>query len=337
MPRATIDDVAARAGVSKGTVSLVYSGKRTISEETRERVLRAAADLDWVPSSRARALATRRSSTIGLVLARDPDVIATDTFFAGFLAGVEAVLSTVDMGVLMQVVPDHDRERDAYRSLARGRVDGVLLLDLEIDDARLDIVRSLSLPAVIVGAHPNPAGLPQAHVDDGRGMVALLDHLIELGHSRIAHVSGPVGYVHARHRLDTFRSSLRERGLDPSLVVEGDFTAQSGRSATAELLAAETPPTAITFANDVMAMAGLSYAQSIGVAVPDDLSVTGFDDSELAAHLTPSLTTVHTDVVAWGRRAAESLLGHIAGDDVADAVLDGPHLVNRNSTGPAAS
>ncbi|GAA1721249.1 LacI family DNA-binding transcriptional regulator [Isoptericola hypogeus] len=331
----TIEDVARAAGVSKGTVSLVYSGKRPISPATRARVLDAAAELDWVPSSRARALATRRSQTIGLVLARDPEIIATDSFFARFVAGAESVLATRSMGLLLQVVSTPEQERDAYRSLARGRADAVILTDLLVDDPRPALLADLRLPAVVVGASPDPAPHPRVLSDDRAAVRDVVDHLVGLGHERIAHVSGPAGYVHGHDRRAAFVDAMAAHGLDPALVVEGDFSAQSGREATARLLDADDRPSAIVYANDVMAIAGLNHAQSRGVRVPDDLAITGFDDIELAAHLTPSLTTVQTDVVSWGRRAAEVLLRHLDGAVPEDAWIAPSRLVVRESTAGA--
>ena len=146
-------------------------------------------------------------------------------------------------------------------------------------------------------------------MDDAPGIRAAVEHLVELGHRDIAHVSGPLHMVHGRSRragLEPRRCS--DAGLPEGVCVEADFSAESGARAMRTLLDLDDRPTAVVFANDLMAMAGLSLALSRGVSVPGDLSVTGFDDIEISAHLQPSLTSVHTDVVAWGRAAATRLL-----------------------------
>ena len=145
-------------------------------------------------------------------------------------------------------------------------------------------------------------------VDDAPGIAAAVQHLVDLGHTRIAHVAGPQSMVHGRSRREAWSRALRDAGLPEGVCVEADFSAESGAAATRELLDLAEPPTAIVYANDLMAMAGLSLALARGVDVPGELSVTGFDDMEIAAHLQPSLTSVNTDVVAWGRAAATRLL-----------------------------
>lgn len=330
--RATIGDVAREARVSKGTVSLAYSGKRKISEPTRQRIFAAAERLQWAPSSPARALATRRSNALGIVLCRDPRILASDSFFPSFLAGVEQALNGRDMALILQVVSSPAAETRAYRNLGRGRVDGVILLDLERDDQRIPLVDRLGIPAVILGDY-GPSDLPSVYADDRASVRALLDHLMALGHRRIAHVAGPDRYVHSIARREAFVEHLRASGLDHTLVRTGDFTAESGRGLTRALLSLPERPTAICYANDVMAMAGLTLAQQSGLVVPDDLSVTGFDDSELSAHLSPGLTTVSTDAFTRGVRSAESLLASIEGHPLGDLELDCNRLQLRASTG----
>ena len=331
----TIDDVARAAGVTKGTVSLVYSGKRKISERTRERVLAAAAALDWEPSHSARALATERSSTIGIVLARDPRIIASDSFFAQFLAGVESVLSDHNLALLLQIVPTHEREVSAYRALSRGRVDAMILLDLNRDEPRLELMDSLNLPAVIVGAYGPGTTIPQVFADDGASIRALVDHLTSLGHTSIGFVGGVPGLVHSHIRKHAFIERMKELGLDATHTIDTDFTAKEGAQAADTLLDSPTPPTAIMCASDLLAISVLSKARQRGLRIPEDLSVTGFDDSELAAHLSPGLTTVDTDAFERGQCAARLIVALLDGHEVLDQQLDINRIMLRGSTGPA--
>ncbi|APX31889.1 hypothetical protein BH708_03180 [Brachybacterium sp. P6-10-X1] len=339
--RPTIGDVARAAGVSKGTVSLAYSGKRPVAEETRRRIFTAAESLRWTASSSAQALATSRTSTIGLVIARRPEIIATDTFFPRFIAGCEAVLAEAGIGLMLNVVTDQEAETAAYERYAAGRVDGVILLDVERDDRRPDLVRELGLTAVLLGAEAPPAGAPEdvpvVYTEDAAAVEGLIEELVDAGHTSIAHVSGPLQYLHAAARRDAFVTAIARHGLVPDHVVEGDFTAASGRDATAALLEHSPRPTAIVFANDVMAIAGLSFARSAGLRIPEDLSLTGFDDSELSAHLSPGLTSVSTGADVRGAVAARTLLAALAGEADASVKVDGTTVVRRGSVAPPAS
>lgn len=333
--KATIGDVARHAGVSKGTVSLAYSGKRPVSEETRQRIFAAAELLNWTASHRARALATSRTGAVGLVVARDPKVLATDTFFPRFIAGCERVLAEHGMGLMLHAVSTQEAEHEVYRRLAAGRADGVILLDVQDEDPRFTLVQELGLPAVVLTAH-HPAdgetgGLPAVYSEDASAITELVDLLVDAGHTRIAHVAGPHRYIHGRVRRESFTAALSARGLDPTLVVEADFSAASGREATAHLLDLDEPPTAIVYANDMMAIAGQSLARSRGVHVPEHLSITGFDDTELSAHLSPALTTVETGAEERGVVAMRTLLATIAGERTDHVQVDRTTVIPRGS------
>ncbi|QMU96709.1 LacI family transcriptional regulator [Microbacterium esteraromaticum] len=334
MNRTTIADVAREAGVTKATVSHALSGNRPISEETRARVLAAAERLNWVPSQSARSLATRRANAVGVVLARDPDVIANDSFFPAFIAGVESVLAETETALMLQVVPDRDAEQRAYRSMAHGRADGAILLDLRVEDWRVPLLDELGVPTVIVGAYDEEHDFSCVRTDDGEPVRQLIDHLRDAGHRRIAHVSGPLDYVHSRARADAYVEVMG----DAALLREGDFSARSGRDRTAELLALADRPTAILYSNDTMAIAGLSYARAQGLTVPGDLAVAGFDDDPLSAHLSPSLTSVSSDPAARGRAAARLLRGAILGAEPRTELIDCNIVHFRESTsGPASA
>jgi DNA-binding LacI/PurR family transcriptional regulator len=328
MSRPTITDVARAAGVTKATVSHAYSGKRPISAATKERVFAAAKQLHWVPSSNARALAIRRSNALGIVLRRDPTLLASDTFFPSFISGVETVLAEREIALVLQAVPTRTAEERAYRAMAAGRADGVIVLDLHLEDWRVPLLEQLKLPAVLVGAYDGATTYSCVRTDDEAPVRELIDHLVAQGHRRIAHVAGPLRYVHSRARARAYVQATGSK----ELLREGDFTAGSGRAITAELLALDDRPTAILYANDTMAIAGLSYAQSRGVAVPADLAVAGFDDDHLSAHLSPPLTSVSTDPFGRGRIAAERLLADLTGQDPRSVTVDCNVLRLRAST-----
>ncbi|GAA3204857.1 LacI family DNA-binding transcriptional regulator [Microbacterium terregens] len=334
--RPTIADVAQRAGVSKGLVSFALNDRPGVNVATRRRILAIAAELGWSPDVRARSLSTNRSFALGLVLQRDTEIVAGDPFFPAFIAGVERELSPAGQALVLASVPSHGREADTYRKLAsERRVDGVFLADLRAGDERLDLIESLGLAAVTLG-HPDVASaFPAVSVDDIDGVIATVDHLADLGHRSIAHVAGSPEMLHASRRGAAFERACERRGI-AHRVVDTDFSARQGAEATRALIAdAATRPTAICYSNDVMALAGIAVAQRGGLSVPGDLSIAGFDDSEIARHVYPSLTSVATDVVEWGAAAARTLLAAIAGDELDDSELAPAHLVVRESTGAA--
>ena len=333
--RPTIADVAREAGVSKGLVSFALNDRPGVSESTRTRILSVADDLGWRPSTRARSLSTSRAYAVGLVIARDPDIISGDPFFPAFIAGVESALAPVGQALVLSMVGDELAEEDSYRQLVEhDRVDGVILSDLRAGDTRADLVAGLGLRAVTLGRPDSASRFPAVTIDDAPGIYAAVAHLAALGHRRIAHVGGPTRMLHGSRRRDSFQAAMGDHLLDPSLVVATDFTASDGARATSALLQASDRPTAIVYANDPMAIAGLGVAQRLGLVVPDDLSITGFDGSEVGAYLHPALTTVTTSAREWGRAATQALLRLVDGADVADIDLEPARLIIRDSTAP---
>ncbi len=337
--RPTITDVAARAATSKGTVSFVLNGKAGVAPATRDRVLAAIDELGWRPSGAARSLSRSRADAVGLVLARNPETLRADSFFAPFIAGLERGLSADDNAVLLRFVADEEAELAAYRGLAdAGRVDGVIVADLRCVDPRIAWLAELGLPAVTLNRPEVPSPFVAVCHDDVGAVAAVVAHLAALGHRRIGHVSGPLRYLHAVRRRDALAAALVDAGLPPGPFAEADFTAEGGAQATHRLLdrPEKDRPTALVFGNDTMAVAGMVVAQDRGLVLPRDLSVVGFDDAELSAYVQPTLTTVRTDPFAWGSLAARTLLDVVRGVAVPDEVTVGePRLVVRSSTGPA--
>jgi DNA-binding LacI/PurR family transcriptional regulator len=336
--RPTIADVAHRAGVSKGAVSFALNGRPGLAPATVERILAAADELGWQPSKRARALSVSKAFALGLVITRDPAVLSSDPFFPAFIAGVESVLAPRGQALVLQVVAPGADEAAGYRRLVQdGRVDGVLLSDLRHDDPRLALLAELGLPAVTLNRPTGGSSFPAVCLDDRPGTVEVVEHLVGLGHRRIAHVAGPPEFVHATAREQAFVAALGRAGLEPVAIEVSDFTAAGGTVATRSLLALPQPPTAIVYANDRMAIAGLGAAQAAGLTVPDDLSIAGFDDSELAEYVHPGLTTVRADPFRFGEAAAQTLNRVVDGEtDVPDVELPPAQLVVRNSTAPPA-
>jgi DNA-binding LacI/PurR family transcriptional regulator len=322
------------AGVSKGAVSVAMNGQAGVADATRVRISEAARTLHWRSSVHARALLASRSFAIGLVISRPPELLAADPFFPGFIAGVESILASRGLALVLQVVDgEPDSEAASYRRLAHeGRVDGVLLTDLRVDDPRIELLSDLDLPAVAVGRPSSDCPILWLDTDDREGVRQAVRHLIALGHRRIAHVGGAPGYVHSAARRRAWEDELRANGLEPRYFMEGDFTGESGAAATRRLLAVRPRPTAIVYANDLMAIAGMSVAMDAGLVLPDQLSVVGFDDIPLAAHVRPALTTMRQDAKDWGRAAALSLVALVEGEPLPAVTLTKVTFVERAST-----
>jgi len=331
--RPTIADVARVAGVSKGLVSFALNDRPGVSAETRGRILAVAKDMGFSPSLRARSLSTQRAFALGLVIARDPQIISADPFFPALISGIEQALSPAGQALVLSMVGSEQSEMDSYRQLAEdGRVDGVILSDLRAGDPRIALVAELGLSAVTLGRPDIATPFPSVTVDDTAGIRDAVAHLVGLGHRRIAHVGGPSRMLHGSRRRDSFKVALADAALPDDLTVETDFTAADGARVTAELLALADRPTAIVYSNDPMAIAGMGVAQRLGFRVPEDLSVTGFDGSEVGQYINPSLTSVTTQAQLWGKTAAESLLRVIAGDQVGDLELPAARLTPRESS-----
>ncbi len=335
--KVTIADVAKRAGVSKGLVSFALNDRPGVSPETRSRILAVAGDLGWRPSLRARSLSTRRSFALGLVVARNPEVLGSDPFFPSFIAGVESILSDRGQALVLSVVPSAEAEFLSYRQLvADCRVDGVFLTDLRHDDPRIPLLTELGLPAVTLGRPEGPSPFPAVSIDDTPGIAESVTYLAQLGHRRIAHIAGSSAMLHGSRRRDAFEAALRRAGLPLGQTIETDFSVAAGSDATRRLLTQEDAPTAIVYANDPMAIAGLGVAHELGIRVPDELSITGFDDIDFSRYVYPPLTTVSATPVVWGRAAATTLLTLIETGAAEDVDLPAARLIIRGSAAAPA-
>ena len=318
--RPTIDDVAARAGVSSASVSFAMNGRPGVGEETRQRILAAAEELGWHPSAHARGLARARAHAIGLLLARPVEQLEVDPFFVRFLAGVERTLARTDHALVLRVTGEPADLGVYERLAASGRVDGFLLCDVELDDPRFE---RIELPAVVAGHPVSPCPFPWLETEHARGVEAVVEHLVGLGHRRIGFCGSSERLEHVQARLAVWREALEAAGLEPGPVAFGD---------PAALL--DEDVTAIVHASDVLAAAGLAAAHARGIDVPGELSITGFDDSPLAALASPPMTSVRIDYAQFGEAAAAALLAAIAGRPVPAFRGAPPQLVVRASTAP---
>jgi DNA-binding LacI/PurR family transcriptional regulator len=318
-------------------VSYALNNNPGISDETRRRILAIADEIGWHPNRAARALSAAKSGACGLALARPARTLAYEPFFSKLLSGIEAELSARQIALVLQIVEDVEAESHALRRWwAEHRVDGVLLVDLRVDDPRVPTVEEIQLPAVIIGGPGNTGMLPYLPGNDEDGVSQIVEHLVALGHRQIDRVAGSTAFASTQVRTQVFKKALANGGAR-GRVVSTDYSSSSGAAATRRLLGRTPRPTAVVFDNDIMAVAGLGVAQELGISIPADLSVVSFDDSMLCEVVRPSLTACARDIEAYGSRAASALVDVIEGRTV-DWQPDEPSaLVLRASSAPAAA
>ncbi len=306
----SIYEVASSAGVSVATVSRVLNGTGPVSADARRRVLGAVETLGYVPHSGARSLSTRRSMNVGVLL---PDVHGA--FFSEVVRGIDLAARAAGYHVLVSGSHSDLEETSAVLQALHGRIDGLILLTAGIDAEWLRRTLPRRVPAVLL----NNSGADHDHdtiqIDNRLGAGMAADHLLDLGHRRIAMIYGPPGNADAEERMRGFREALAARGLltEPGLELPGDFGEESGFRAGERLADRMPPPTAVFAANDAMAIGCLAALRGRGLRVPEDVSLVGFDDIPIARYLTPALTTVQVPIAEMGGRALERLVELIQG------------------------
>lgn len=303
----TIKDVARAAGVSVATVSRALNGAENVTPDTRQRVMAAALQLRFTPSSAARSLITRRTHTVGALL---PDLYGE--YFSELIRGVD--LKARARGLHLLVSSSHGDAMEAASALRamHGRVDGLLLMSPHIDTASLAANLPLGLPVVLINTRLPEDGLSSFAVDNHGGAFAMTRHLISRGHRQVAFIGGPDNNYEAQERLRGYRSALAELlpGA-PELVLPGDFTEESGWRAGSEIATLAQRPTAVFCGNDMMAIGCLAALAEAGVRVPHDIALAGFDDIPIARYVTPPLTTVRVRIAELGSLALDRLASAI--------------------------
>ena len=301
----TIKDVARLADVSVATVSRVLNASAPVRDHTRDRVLQVARELHFAPNGAARTLKRRQASALGVIL---PDLYGE--FFSELLRGID--LEAQRAGHALLVSSSHHDARGvavAVRAM-RGRVDGLLVMAPDVSPASLASVLPDGLPTVCLNAPPIKGATAAVTVDNVGGTRAVVRHLAQLGHQRVAFLCGPPRNADAAARLRGFRVAMRALHLqvNETFVLRGDFTEEGGWRAARELLVMRgTPPTAIVAANDAMAVGALLALREARVEVPAEMSVVGFDDIPIARYVTPALTTIRVAIDELGARAAALL------------------------------
>ncbi len=334
LPRVTIADVAREARTSTASVSYALNGRPGVSEETRGRVLAVAARLGWVPAGAARALAGGGAATIGLVLTKNPRDIAVESFYMRFIAGVEAALAERSVGLLLEIAGSAGEGGETIRRWwASRRVDGVLLTDVVPEDPRIELVKRLEVPAVVVGNPRVAGGLTSVWTDDAVAVREAVAYLAAAGHRRIVRFSAPAALAYTTIRDAAFGEAARAACLEHA-IVRTDLSVEDAAAAVQAALDSPTAPTALVFDNDVMAVAALTVVHESGRSVPHDVSIIAWDDSLLCRVVTPRLTALAHDVGALGSHASRRLFDVIAGAGAESFQDPTPTLVVRGSTGP---
>jgi LacI family transcriptional regulator len=332
----TLRDVARVAGVHPATVSraLNEETRALVNEETARRVLKAAEQLGYQPNPIARGLKTNRSYTIGVLI---PDL--TNPLFPPILRGIEDRLETGGYTPLMANT-DNDPERELHdlQTMRARQVDGIIAATARRDHRLHDALLEAGLELVLVNRRQEELPVSSATADDRLGMRLAVEHLLTLGHTRIAHLAGPLDYSTGLDRHDSFLETMRAGGIepDPELILLSEaFTESEGTRLCAELMDRDDRFTAIAAANDLLALGCLDVFAECGRRCPEEISVVGFNDMPFAARFQPPLTTIHIPHYEIGKAAGELMLERLQdGDSPPREVRLEPHLVVRESTAP---
>ncbi len=334
---ATIRDVAERAGVSTATVSRVLAGIGNPKPETADAVMAAVEALDYRPSAVARSLRMRRTNTFGLIVT---DI--QNPFFPELVQAADDAARSIGFSILLgSAAYDEHRALHYLDLMVDRRVDGLIIATSQVSDESWRWLAKSPVPVVVVNAEPANVPVTVITSDNARGMQTAAEHLIGLGHRKLAYVRGPEGFTADQPRVEGFRAACRDAGIPAADVVElrGDALFEGGERAMAQLLAEGTDVTAVACHNDITAIGALRALRAARFRVPQQISVVGCDDIAAASWVVPSLTTVAQQKAAMGRMAVERLLAML--DDV-DATL-APETIRvpmvlqvRESTGPAA-
>ena len=333
----TLEEVARAAGVSRATASRVVNGSTTVGIEARQSVERAIAESGYVPNRAARSLRTRRSDSIGVVIAEPTGRIFGDPFFAEVLRGISAGLAArqLHLVLVMSQSPEEERWAESYLT-SGGHVDGVILFSLHGDDPLPERLQSHGIPVVVGGEPPERARVSYVDNDNHGGAFAAVKHLIDQGRTKVATITGPLDMPAGITRRSAYRDAVKAAGLvlDPDLEESGGFTREGGQRSMETLLERCPELDAVFAASDLMAAGALSALYAAGRRVPEDVAVVGFDDSIIALSTQPPLSSVRQSMEVMGRELVTVLLQMIAArDHVVRRVVLETELIVRQSSG----
>jgi DNA-binding LacI/PurR family transcriptional regulator len=333
--RVSIKDIAKAAGVSHSTVSRALSDSPLVKAETKARIKRLAQEMGYTPDAIARSLVTQQTWTVGVVV-----TTITDPFVAEVVQGIEDTAHENSYSVILaSSAAKPDRELSAVEMLRAKRVDSVIVTSSRVGALYLEHLERIGAPVVLINNHNEQSGRYtfSVSVDNRHGGCLATRHLVERGHRRIAYISGPADHSDDAERMAGYRQALGQAGLpsDPVLVIPGNGRVDGGQRALGALLSPDSPPTAVFCYNDMTAIGLLSATRQVGLSVPRDLAIVGFDDIPFASHIQPSLTTVAQPQRDMGRQAMNMALALMTADNfsspLSDIVIKGK-LIVREST-----
>lgn len=334
----TLKDIAARVGKSVPTVSRALAGYEDISLATRLEVQRVAREMGYEPNVNARNLQRQQTETFSLILPHTDNIRFSDPFFSEFLSGIVEQTSRYGYSLNISSSEGLDERETYLKQIRSRRVDGFIVIRTHRQDPRIDLLRDLGVPFVAFGRVEGTNDFHFVDEDGTAGIRQVVDHLVALGHSRLACICEPISLTKSFHRVQGFTAALQDHGLpvETSRIVETQFRQRSGTLAAHQLLDLPDPPTAIVAVNDLLALGVISAVHERDLVVGRDVSVTGFDDIMLAEYVNPPLTTVHQPAKKLGERVVELLYKIINDEDIAEPqIIVTPSLVVRQSTGPA--
>lgn len=310
----TIIDVAKKAGVSKTSVSRYLNGKNSghMSEKTKERIVQAIKELDYQPNSIARSLKQKSTNVIGLVV---NDM--SNLFFLEIIRGIETELKNSGYNLLVcNSDTNVEMELECLKMLEKRQIDGVILIGMNMPVSHIEKIKT-EFPIVLMEREPGKTNLDSVRIDNKVGAYAAVSHLIERGHTQIAHIAGPGIAAMAVERKEAYIECMRDHGLEvlPQYIVSGNYKLESGYAGMQSLMALKDKPTAVFCANDYMAMGALRYLMEQGYRVPEDAALVGYDDIMVARMVTPPLTTVRQPVWELAGVAARLLIERIEHKD----------------------
>ncbi len=330
----TLEEVARVAGVSRATVSRVVNGNPRVAPDVRRTVERAVDRLGYIPNPAARSLVTRKSQSIGLVIAEPAGRLFEDPFFPRLLRGIGAALSSRELQLVLLMPQSSQEESRAERYLTAGHVDGALLVSLHGNDPLPSAV-ARRIPVVVGGRPPQGTPVSYVDVDNVQGGRSAVEHLIAIGRRAIATIGGPPDMSPGFDRLAGYRQALDAAGRerDPRLEGGGDFTQAGGAAAMREILAARPDVDAVFAASDLMAAGAVQVLRAAGRRIPEDVAIVGFDDSPIAETADPPLTSVRQPIEEMGAEMVRLLLEHAAHPGaVPRQVILATQLVRRRSS-----
>ena len=329
-----IHAVARRARVSIATVSRTINRVPTVNPKMAKRVWDAIEELDYVPNTQARALVSGRSRLLGLIVSE-----ITNPFFPELIQGFEEIAVKHGYEVLIgSTNHDPERMRDCIRRMTERHVEGIAVMTFGIEQPLLEQLSHRNIPLVFIDIGPERPRISLVNIDYHHGIRQGVQHLTALGHRRIAFITGPLKLHSAKSRLAAFKKSLRECGIeaDKRLIVESNHTMEGGMAAAEKLLMEKARPTAILCSNDMLAIGVLHELSRMGIRVPDDISLVGFDDIHMAEMMIPPLTSIQMSRTEIAHAAVEALRAHLEKDSPQRAYKIQTRLIVRESTGPAA-